>query len=116
MSKSLQIVTFAITLALGIALAFPFSFFRELRPDKSLMRHRFQAITYVGNRVRHAQPVQHNPSRGRVVELSTASNGESFVAIKWEVAPDNGTPGLRWYNQRTYQDYIIEEAHADCNY
>ena len=116
MSKSLQIVTFAITLALGIALTFPFSLINDLRPDKSFLRQRFNAITYVGNRVRHAQPAQANPSKGRVAELSTASNGESFVAIQWEVAPDNGAPGLRWYNQSAYQNHIIEEARAVCNY
>ena len=115
MSKSLQIVTFAITLALGTALTFPFSLFNELRPDKPFSSRRHNAIAYVGNPVRHAQPAQDNPSKGRVAGLSTASNGESFVAIQWEVAPDNGAPGVRWYNRETYQKYIIDEA-AVCSF
>lgn len=63
----------------------------------------------LGRRVRYARASQYPKNAGRVASLDMIISDKFFVVVYWDVAPDDGKPGLRWYSRDAYEQYLIEE-------
>ena len=63
----------------------------------------------LGHHVRYARACQHPQNTGRVASLDMIISDKFFVVVDWDIAPDDGKPGLRWYSRDSYERDLIEE-------
>lgn len=63
----------------------------------------------LGRRVRYARASQHPQNAGRVASLDMIISDKFFVVVYWDITPDDGNPGLRWYSRDAYERDLIEE-------
>ncbi len=118
MSKLLGLAFFAITCAIGIAVT-------SLPSTESWFHHecqrwgdidpsrRFYTLAegqeIMGRRVRSADPSSFPNNVGRAVSLDMVEKDKFFVVIYWDVTPENGKYGLRYYDRDYYESNLIEE-------
>jgi hypothetical protein len=110
MPHYLRVAIFTLAFALGVAATYPLRSW--MRPDfaKSTLHFVYQPThIHIGQRVHHVDPERHNHSRGRVAHVDGL-----FVAVRWEIAPDNGPKGLRWYATDAYEKLIVAEESQTC--
>jgi hypothetical protein len=63
----------------------------------------------LGRHVRYARASQYSQNAGRVASLDMIVSDKFFVVVDWDIAPDDGKPGLRWYSRDVYERDLIEE-------
>ncbi len=122
MSKLLVLAFFTITCAIGTAVtSLPTieSWFHHECPrwgniDPSRKFYTFaEGKELMGRRVRSADPSSFPNNVGRVVSVDMIEKDKFYVVIYWEVAPDDGRYGLRYYDRDYYENNLIEEF---CNF
>lgn len=62
-----------------------------------------------GRRVRFAHDSPFPNNSGRVAGLDMIIPNKYFVIIDWDITPDGGEPGLRWYSRDYYESNLVEE-------
>jgi len=63
----------------------------------------------LGARVRYSPLSAFPDNKGRIAALDLIETDRFFIIVDWEITPDNGGPGLRWYSKDGYDRLLVPE-------